>query len=115
MKYYTMKEVQDILGMSRNTIYAYLKRGVVNTPIAKNRKGHLLFDDHQLSMLQNYKGIDDRTPVEYINYIDLVEEDVKEDLPKETSKSSSPFKKGTGKIKTPFKSNKPTREDFYGK
>lgn len=111
MQYYTMKEVQDILGMSRNTIYAYLKRGVVNTPIAKNRKGHLLFDDQQLAMLQNYKGIDDKTPVEYVNYTDIVEEEE----PKETPKSSSPFKKGTGKIKTPFKSNKPTREDFYGK
>lgn len=110
MKYYTMKEVQDILGISRNTIYTYLKRGVVNTPIAKNRKGHLLFDDHQLSLLQGYKGIDDKTPVEFITYTEL--EEVKQELPKpqkpleeEGCESTIKLKSKSG-VKLPFKSSK---------
>lgn len=111
--YYTMKEVQEITKLSRSTIYRYLRNGVVTPPVAKNRKGVLLFSENQLAELQERVGIDDKTPVEYVDFTTLVEEKMEE--PKETPKSSSPFKKGTGKIKTPFKSNKPTREDFYGK
>lgn len=103
MKIYKLREVCSILDISEGTFYLWVKKEYIPKPL-KNRRGHNVYTEDLLTKAQKY--------IEEMEY--TLADISHEEEPKETPKSSSPFKKGTGKIKTPFKSNKPTREDFYG-
>lgn len=54
-KYYTTKEVLARTGISRNTLFLWLKKGKV-PEVAKNRNGHRLFTKADIQRIIKYKN-----------------------------------------------------------
>ena len=47
----TLKEVSDIVGMSRRVIQEYEKAGLAETPVTRNKYGYLLYDQSHIERL----------------------------------------------------------------
>lgn len=55
----TLHEVYEELGVTRRAVQGYEKRGLVK-PSARNKYGHLLYDDHaqnRIAMIKDYQRL----------------------------------------------------------
>lgn len=53
----TLREVADIVGLSRRMIQEYEKTGLATTPTTTNKYGHLLYNEEEIAFLSDEKRL----------------------------------------------------------
>lgn len=83
----TLHEVYEELGVTRRAVQGYEKRGLVK-PSARNKYGHLLYDDHaqkRIALIKDYQKLGFKLK-EIESLIDAPSQVVKEALEKQVIK-----------------------------